>query len=159
MSGPLNLTRSPVYPGHRRRQRIVRPEARQIIRLLEKVRAISGDRAEIVFADWLAWLEALLTILPAHLTTATRTGQSHTAPVQELRSQTRGWDWGDDHGPYRGQPGVGSTVQCYQLPGARPRPGDGHRSSCSAHALRDQWLRFATGSSSSGSSAKSPAAG
>lgn len=89
MSGPLNLTRSPVYPGHRRRQRIVRPEARQIIRLLEKVRAISGDRAEIVFADWLVWLEALLTILPAHLTTATRTGQSHTAPVQELRSQLR----------------------------------------------------------------------
>ncbi|MCL4303970.1 MAG: hypothetical protein KJ077_50265 [Anaerolineae bacterium] len=89
MSASLNLTRSPVYPGHRRRQRIIRPEARHIIRLLEKVGAVSGDRAEIVFADWLAWLEALLAILPAHLNTVTRTVQSHTAPVQELRSQLR----------------------------------------------------------------------
>lgn len=89
MNGPFNLNSSPVNPNRQRQPRVIRPETRQIIRLLEKVRAISGDRPEIVFGDWLAWLEALLTLLPAHLRTVSRTGQTHTAQVQELRSQLR----------------------------------------------------------------------
>lgn len=89
MSSPVNLHSSPVYPNRRGQPRVIRPETRQIIRLLEKVRAISGDRPEIVFGDWLAWLEGLLSLLPAHLRTVTRTGQPHTAQVQELRSQLR----------------------------------------------------------------------
>ncbi|MFN8456972.1 MAG: hypothetical protein U0401_20285 [Anaerolineae bacterium] len=89
MSGPLNLNHSPVDPRRRRQPRFIRPETRQIIRALEKVRASSGDRPEVVFGDWLTWLEVLLTLLPAHLRTAARTGQSHTAQAQELRSHLR----------------------------------------------------------------------
>jgi hypothetical protein len=88
MNPALNLHHSPVEPGHRRTPRVIRPEARQIIRSLEKVRALTSDRAEIVFGDWLAWLETLLTGLPAHLRAACQ-GQSQTAPAQELRAHLR----------------------------------------------------------------------
>ncbi len=84
----LQLNTSPVEPGRRRVPRIIRPEARQIIRHLEQVRALTGDRAEIVFGDWLTWLENLLALLPAHLRAA-RDGHRQTAPAQELRARLR----------------------------------------------------------------------